>query len=117
MRGLWVILLAFLAGMALATSLKAEERNPLYRQSIPGTNVPCCDKHDCRAIEKYRMVEGGHYEIWLEPGYWYRPDPKVIRKQHIPDGKAHACYTEKLTEAYGPRRIMVYCVWIPILFM
>ena len=117
----WVLLLAaLLFGVTLAHCARADfERNPFYRgKTVPGSpGVPCCTKRDCTSLSAYRMVAGGHYEIWLPQGYWYRPDPKIIRKDVTPDGKAHACFIEYPGMNYAPNRVVVYCVWIPIMFM
>ncbi len=116
MRELLFIACAFFFGLVFGFSAVAEERNPLYRDTVPGTEVPCCNKQDCHPV-RYRMVPGGEYEIYLPMGYWYRPEKRIIRVQFIPDGEAHACWTADLAANYSANRITVFCVWIPIQFM
>lgn len=83
---------------------------------VPGTKVPCCNKSDCHVIEAHRKIDGFH-EILMPDGYWFRPDPKIVLEDVTPDGKAHACWHDKATAAYSTRNRVVFCVWIPIMFM
>jgi len=96
-----------------------ETGNPFYKnRMVPGSeNVPCCTRRDCRPLNGYRMLPGGDYEILMPEGYWFKPDPKIILKDVTPDGKAHACWQDRPAMAYGTRNRVVFCVWIPIMFM
>ena len=107
---------ALLLGACVALGARAEERNPLYRDTIPGTAVPCCNKEDCHPV-KFRMIHGGRYEIYLPMGYWHMPEERIIRKQVTPNGEAHACWQVNPAANYAVNRVTVFCVWIPIQFM
>lgn len=89
--------------------------NPFYKgQTVPGTDVSCCTKKDCQPLTAWRQDRiSGEFEIYLPPGYWYRPQQNIIRHAFTPDGQAHACWQEGKRMAYGKRNITVFCVWIP----
>jgi hypothetical protein len=93
--------------------------NPFYKgRDVPGgKGVPCCNERDCRALDGYRMLPGGEYEILMPEGYWFKPNKNIVLKDVTPDGKAHACWQDKPQMAFEARRRVVFCVWIPIMFM
>jgi len=123
----WAEWLTFVVCLALgvAVGLHSEKAfgretgNPFYKNRIiPGSKgVPCCTRRDCRRLDGYRMLPGGEYEILMPEGYWFKPDPKIVLKDVTPDGKAHACWQDRPTMAFAARKRVVFCVWIPIMFM
>jgi hypothetical protein len=109
------VLAAAIASLLLAGAAAADDLNPFYKgQMSPGTNVPCCNKKDCMALDKWRQDAKGEYEIWIKPGFWYKPAQRIIRKEATPDGRAHACIQYGEAAAYTSVKITVFCVWIPI---
>ncbi len=100
--------------LCLATLATADDRNPFYKDKlVPGTKVPCCNKKDCMVVEKWRY-RNDKYEVFIR-GLWMIPNQKVVSVMQTPDGNAHACFNIVPTAAYMPPRVVIYCVWIPLI--
>lgn len=55
----------------------------------PGTNISCCNNHDCRPV-KYRITAVG---VLMEVGgKWIAPPvAKIMELDNVPDAGAHWC--------------------------
>lgn len=101
--------------VSLLLTLVGSANNEFYKDKVvPGTQVSCCTKKDCVPLAAWRQDHLGEYEIYLPHGFWFKPQQSVVRVEHTPDGRAHACYQERDRMNYAPFKITVFCVWIPI---
>ncbi len=109
------VIFVLVMGISAIVAQAGTERNAFYRDKmVPGTQVPCCTKKDCVPLSAWRQNVDGEYEIYLPHGYWYKPKQTVVRVDHTPDGRAHACYHERSRAAYEQVKVTVFCVWIPV---
>ena len=111
MRSIVALLLMSTSALADDPIGHAKHHNDFYsKQTIPGSDLSCCNDKDCRPV-KYKFTSKG--VRMLIGGRWIYPPAKRVMFRDTPDAGGHWCgFEEGLPQGNGHPHTL--CAIVPI---